>query len=215
MEHPGTLKNPKEPQGTPPSQSYVSTTQVTNEWAMSVIENNSATPRNPSSVRAWMESSIYGEYEKSRNMINVPLTREKSMLEHSSNNVPRTVENVACAQPSVSHEEDEIRNSNFEHVTSKRPSDDPEEDDRKPATKRFKMEPEDDAQRVNQDEPKVETIVKPWEDKKDYEAIFRKHIYIGNDGEEHYDVIDMERDAQRAVRRITDHQEIVKQYQKW
>ena len=39
-------------------------------------------------------------------------------------------------------------------------------------------------------------------------------IYIGNDGEEHYDVIDMERDAQRAVRRITDHQEIVKQYQK-
>ena len=38
--------------------------------------------------------------------------------------------------------------------------------------------------------------------------------HIGNDGEEHYDVIDMERDAQRAVRRITDHQEIVKQYQK-
>ena len=67
---------------------------------------------------------------------------------------------------------------------------------------------------MTQDEPKLETIVKPWEDKKDYEAIFRKHIYIGNDGEEHYDVIDMERDAQRAVRRITDHQEIVKQYQK-
>ena len=77
-----------------------------------------------------------------------------------------------------------------------------------------KKEPEDDAQSVTQDEPKVEALVKPWEDKKDYEAIFRKHIYIGNDGEEHYDVIYMERDAQRAVRRITDHQEIVKQYQK-
>ena len=37
---------------------------------------------------------------------------------------------------------------------------------------------------------------------------------IGEDGEEHYDVIDMEREAQTAVRRITDHQEIVKQYQK-
>ena len=96
----------------------------------------------------------------------------------------------------------------------KRPSDDPEEDDRKAAAKRIKKEPEDDAQSVTQDEPKVETIVKPLEDKKDYEAIFRKYIYIGNDGEEHYVVIDMERDAQRAMRRITDHQEIVKQYQK-
>ena len=56
-------------------------------------------------------------------------------------------------------------------------------------------------------------LSKPWEDKKDYEAIFRKFISIGEDGEEHYDVIDMEREAQRAVRRITDHQEIVKQYQ--
>ena len=126
---------------------------------------------------------------------------------------PCTVENVAHAQPSVSHEEDKIQNSNFEHVLSKPPSDDPEEDDRKPAAKRIKKEPEDDALSVTQDEPKIETLVKPWEDKKDYEAIFRKHIYIGNDGEEHYDVIDMERDAQRAVRRITDHQEIVKQYQ--
>ena len=67
---------------------------------------------------------------------------------------------------------------------------------------------------MTQDEPIVETTVKPWEDKKDYEAIFRKYIYIGNDGEEHYDVIDMERDTQRAVRRITDHQEIAQQYQK-
>ena len=188
---PGTPRNTEEPQGTPPTQSYVFTTQVTNEWAMSTIEDNSATPRDPSSIRAWMESSKYGKYEKSRNMINVPLAREKSTLEHRSNNVPRTVENGARAQPSVSHEEDEIRNSNFEHVPSNRPSEDPEDDDRKPAAKRIKKKPVDDAQSVTQNEPKVETIVKPWENKKDYEAIFRKYIYIGNDGEEHYDVIDM------------------------
>ena len=211
---PGTPRNTEEPQGTPPTQSYVFTTQVMNEWAMSTIEDNAATSRDPISVRAWMVSSKYGEYEKSRNMINIQLARKKSTLGHGRNNVPRTVENVVHAQPSVSHEEDEIQNSNFEHVPSKRPSDEPEEDDRNPAAKRIKKEPEDDAQSVSQDEPKLETIVKPWEDKKDYEAIFRKHIYIGNDGEEHYDVIDMERDAQRAVRRITDHQEIVKQYQK-
>ena len=211
---PGTPRNTEEPQGTPPTQSYVFKTQVTKEWMMSTIEDTSATPRVPSTVRAWMESSKYGEYEKSRNMINVPKAREKSTLEPRCNNLPRTGENVARAQPSVSHEEDEIQNSNFEHVPSKRPSDDLEEDDRKPAAKRIKKEPEDDAQSVTQDEPKVENVVKPWEDKKDYEAIFRKYITIGYDGEEHYDVIDMERDAQRAVRRITDHQEIVKQYQK-
>ena len=211
---PGTPRNTMEPQRTPPTQTNVFTTQVMNEWAMSTIENNSATPRDLSSVRAWMESSKYGEYEKSRNMINVPLPHEKSTLKDGCNDAQRTGENVARAQPNLSHEEDEIQNSNFEHVPSKRPSEDPEEDDRKPAAKRIKKEPEDDAQSVTQDEPELENVVKPWEDKKDYEAIFRKHIYIGNDGEEHYDVIDMERDAQRAVRRITDHQEIVKQYQK-
>ena len=212
---PGTPRNTMEPQRTPPTQTNVFTTQVTNEWAMSTIENNSATPRDLSSVRAWMESSKYGEYEKSRNMINVPLAREKSTLKDGCNNdAQRTGENVACAQPNLSHEEDEIQNSNFEHVPSKRPSEDPEEDDRKPAAKRIKKEPEDDAQSVIQDDTKVENVVKPWEDKKDYEAVFRQHIYIGTDGEEHYDVIDMERDAQRAVRRITDHQEIAKQYQK-
>ena len=147
-------------------------------------------------------------------MINVPLARKKSTLEHRSNNVPHTVENVVCAQPSESHKEDEIRKSNFEHVPSKRPSEDPEEDDRKPAAERIKKEPKDVAQSVTKDEPKVETTIKPWEDKKDYEAIFRKYIYIGDDGEEHYDVIYMERDAQRAVTRITDHQERVKQYPK-
>ena len=41
--------------------------------------------------------------------------------------------------------------------------------------------------------------------------MFRKFISIGEDGEDHYDMIDMEREAERAVRRITDHQEIVKQ----
>ena len=55
---------------------------------------------------------------------------------------------------------------------------------------------------------------KPWEDKKDYQAIFRKYISIGKDSEEHYDVIDIQIEAQRAMRRITDLQEIVKQYQK-
>ena len=83
---------------------------------MSTIGDNWPTLRVPSSVRAWMESSKYGVYEKSRNMINVPLAREKSTLEHGSNEVPHTVDNVARAQPSVSHEEDKIQNSNFEHV---------------------------------------------------------------------------------------------------
>ena len=67
---------------------------------------------------------------------------------------------------------------------------------------------------MTQDEPQEETTFKPWEDKKYYEAIFRKYISIGDDGKEHYDVVDMERDAQRAERRIQDHQEIFKQYQK-
>ena len=198
-------------------QSYVGnvfTTQVTNEWAMSTIEDNSATPRVPSSVQAWMESSKHGEDEKSRNMINVHLAREKSMIEQRSSNVPHPVENVVHAQPSVSHEEEEIQNSNFERVPSMHPSEDPEEDDRKPVAKRIKKEPEDEAQSVTQDEPKEETTFKPWEDKKDYEAIFRKYISIGDDGKEHDDVVDMERDTERAVRRIQDHQEIVKQYQK-
>ena len=54
----------------------------------------------------------------------------------------------------------------------------------------------------------------PWEDNKDYEAIFRKYISIDEDAEEHYDVIDMEIEAKRAGRRIQDYQKIVKQYQK-
>ena len=110
---PGTPRNTEEPQGTPPTQSHVFTTQVRNEWAMSTIEDNSATPRVPSSVLAWMESSTYGEYEKSRNMINELLACEKSMLKDRCNNAPHTGENVVRAQPNVSHEEDEVQNSNF------------------------------------------------------------------------------------------------------
>ena len=76
-EGPGTPRNTEDPQGTLLTQSNVVMTQVTNEWAMSMIEDSSATPRFPSSVRAWMESSKYREHEKSRNVINVHLAREK------------------------------------------------------------------------------------------------------------------------------------------
>ena len=61
-------------------------------------------------------------------MINVQLAREKSHFEHRSGKNSNLGENVAHAQPSVSHEEDEIQNSNFEYGSSKRPSEDPEED---------------------------------------------------------------------------------------
>ena len=160
-------------------------TGITNEWVMSTIEDNLATLRVLSSVRAWRESSKHGQEEKSRNMINVQLAHEKSTIEHRSSNVSHPGANVAHAQPSVSHEEDEIQNSNFEYASTKRPREDPDEDDRKPAAQRIKKEPEDEAQRWAQDEQKEETAFKPWEDKKDYEAIFRKYISIGEDGEEH------------------------------
>ena len=39
---PGTPRNTEEPKGTPLMQSYVFTTQVKNEWSMSMIEDNSA-----------------------------------------------------------------------------------------------------------------------------------------------------------------------------
>ena len=76
------------------------------------------------------------------------------------------------------------------------------------------MEPKEEAQSCSQEEQIEKPTPKPWEDKKDYEAIFRKFISIGDDDKEHYDMIYMEIEAQRAVRRIADHQEIVKQYQK-
>ena len=146
-------------------------------------------------------------------MINVLLAQEKTHFEHRSGNISNLGENVAHAQPSVSQEEEEIRNSNFEHESSKHPSEDCEEDDRKPAAKRIRKEPEDEVQNWAQEEQTEKPTPKPWEAKKDYQAIFRKYISIGEHDEEHYDVIDMKIEAQRAVRRITDHQEIVKQYQ--
>ena len=53
---PGTPRNTEKPQGAPLMQSHVFTTQVTSEWAMITIKDNLATPTEPSSVRAWMES---------------------------------------------------------------------------------------------------------------------------------------------------------------
>ena len=57
---PGTARNTEEPQGTPLMQLYISnifTTGITNERSMSMIEDNSATLRIPSSVHPWLESS--------------------------------------------------------------------------------------------------------------------------------------------------------------
>ena len=131
-------------------------------------------------------------------MINVQLSCKKSHFEHRSGSISNLGENVACPQPSVSQEEAEIQNSHFEHELSKRPSEDPEEYDRKPAAERIKK-PEDEAQSWAQEEQIEEPTPKPWEDKKDYQTIFRKYISIGEDSEEHYDVIDMQIEAQRAV----------------
>ena len=94
-------------------------------------------------------------------MINVQLAREKSTIEHRSSNISHPGENVAHAQPSVSHEEEEIQNSNFEYESIKRPSKDPEEDDRKPTVKRIKKEPEDEAQSWAQEEQIEKHTPKP------------------------------------------------------
>ena len=51
----------------------------------------------------------------------VQLPQEKSHFEHRSSNISNPGENIAHAQPSVSQEEDEIQNSNFEHESSKCP----------------------------------------------------------------------------------------------
>ena len=106
-------------------------------------------------------------------MIKVWLAREKSHFEHRSSNISNPGENVAHAQPSVAQEEDEIHNSNFEHESSKHPSEDREEDERKPA-ERIKQEPEDGPQSWAQEEQKEAPPPKPWGDKKDYQAISRK-----------------------------------------
>ena len=87
-------------------------------------------------------------------MISVHLASKKSTIEHRSSNISCAVENVVHPQPSVSHEADEIQNSNFEYVPSKQPREAPEQDDRKPAGKRIKKEPENESQSVTQDEQK-------------------------------------------------------------
>ena len=48
-------------------------------------------------------------------MINVQLARKKSHFEHRSGNNSNLGEDVACGQPSVSQEEEEIQKSNYEH----------------------------------------------------------------------------------------------------
>ena len=102
---------------------------------------------------------------------------------------------------------------NFDHESSKCPSEDNEEDDRKPAEK-IKQEPEDKPLRWTQEEKTEEPPPKSWADKKDYQAIFTKYISVGEDSEEDFDMIDMQIEAQKTVRRITDHLEIVNQYHK-
>ena len=57
---PGSARNTEEPQGIPLMQSYISNmfmTGITSEWPMITIEDILATPRFPSSVLAWIDSS--------------------------------------------------------------------------------------------------------------------------------------------------------------
>ena len=66
---PGTARTTEEPQGIPLMQSYVGNifmTGIMSEWVMCMIEDNLATPRVTSSVRAWIESSKHGHKEKSQ-----------------------------------------------------------------------------------------------------------------------------------------------------
>ena len=128
-------------------------------------------------------------------MIKVQLAQEKSHFEHRRSNISNSGEDVACAQPSITQEEDEIQNSNFERKSSKRPSDGNDEDDRKLLVKRIKQEPEDKAQSWAWEEQTQEPTPKPWADKKDYQAIFRKSLSIGEDAEDNYDVIDIQIEA--------------------
>ena len=111
-------------------------------------------------------------------MIKVELAREKSHFEHRISNTSNPGENVACAQPSVAQEEDETQNSNFEHESSKCQREGAEEDDRKPAAKRIKQEPEYEPQSLAQEEQKEEPTPKPSGDKKDYQAIFRRYTLL-------------------------------------
>ena len=49
--------------------------------------------------------------------------------------------------------------------------------------------PEDEPQSWAQKEQNEAPPPKPWGDEKDYQAIIRKYISIGEDGEENYDVM--------------------------
>ena len=66
---------------------------------------------------------------------------------------------------------------------SKRPKEDSENDDWKPATNRIEKEPEDEAQSWAQEDQIEKPTPKPWEDKNDSEAIFRKYLSLQDDGE--------------------------------
>ena len=64
---PGTARTTEEPQAIPLIQSYVSdvfTTEIMSDWVMSTIEDNLATPREPGSVHAWIESSSMDKKRK-------------------------------------------------------------------------------------------------------------------------------------------------------
>ena len=89
------------------------------------------------------------------------LACEKLKIEHRSCNISHPGENVAHAQPSVSHKEEEIQNSNFEYKSDKRPSEHPDEDDRKPAAKKIKKDPEDETQNCAQEEQIEKPTPKP------------------------------------------------------
>ena len=114
----------------------------------------------------------------------VQLAREKSHFEHRSSNISTSGENVAHAQPSVTQEEGEIQNSNFEHESRSRPREASEEEDRKTAAKRIKQEPEDEPLSWAEAEQTEEPTPKPWADKKDYKAIFTTYTSVVKDGEE-------------------------------
>ena len=63
----GTPRNTEEPPRNPTFTSCIREvfmTGITNEWAMSMIEDNLATPKEPSSVHIWKESSKHGKEEK-------------------------------------------------------------------------------------------------------------------------------------------------------
>ena len=158
-------------------------------------------------LKAWARREKFECYQS-------PFCLREALFEHRRSNNSHAGENVAHAQPSVAKKEDEIQIQilNRSHVNAQlkilmRMIENQEQ-------KWIKQEPEDEPQSWAQEEQKEAPPTKPWADKKDYQAIFRKYSSIGEDGEENYDVMDIQIEAQKAVRRITDHLEIVKQYQK-